>query len=196
MEQSKVKVLSNSWQPHGLYSPWDSPGQSTAVGSHSLLQGIFPTQGSNLGLPHCRPILSQLNHTVQKWHQKLALRDEALAVSGWVWFEEEQRNTWYLEMDMGWRDSYTFSKDVQNQRWRWPSREILVKGGERERIPGAVPRLGKMMVGSSSGPFICAPAVGHNTEAESHPVSQWNGMQIFSWEVGWGRKFEKKERRE
>ena len=35
----------------------DSPGRSTGVGCHALLQGIFPTQGSNLGLPHCRWIL-------------------------------------------------------------------------------------------------------------------------------------------
>ena len=55
-------VVSNSLQPHGLYSPWDSPGQNTGVGSLSLLQGIFPTQGSNPGLPHCRRILYQLNH--------------------------------------------------------------------------------------------------------------------------------------
>ena len=33
--------------PHGLYSPWNSPGQNTGVGSLSLIQGIFPTQGSN-----------------------------------------------------------------------------------------------------------------------------------------------------
>ena len=38
-------VVSNSLQPHGLYSPWNSPGQNTGVGSLSLLQGIFPTQG-------------------------------------------------------------------------------------------------------------------------------------------------------
>ena len=44
------------------YSPWNSPGQNTGVGSLSLLQGIFPTQGSNLGLLHCRRILYQLRH--------------------------------------------------------------------------------------------------------------------------------------
>ena len=43
-------VMSDSLQPHGLYSPWNSPGYNTGVGSLSLLQGIFPTQGSNLGL--------------------------------------------------------------------------------------------------------------------------------------------------
>ena len=49
-------------RPHGLHSPWDSPGQNTGVGCLSLLQGIFPTQGSKLGLPHCRWILYQLSH--------------------------------------------------------------------------------------------------------------------------------------
>ena len=44
------------------YSPWSSPGQNTGVGSLSLLQGIFPTQGSNPGLPHCGQILYQLSH--------------------------------------------------------------------------------------------------------------------------------------
>ena len=44
------------------YSPWISPGQNTGVGSSSLLQGVFPTQGSNPGLLHCRRILYQLSH--------------------------------------------------------------------------------------------------------------------------------------
>ena len=45
-----------------LHSPWNSPGQNTGVGSLSLLQGIFPTQGSNPGLPYSRWILYQLSH--------------------------------------------------------------------------------------------------------------------------------------
>ena len=40
----------------------DSPGKNTGVGCHALLQGIFPPQGSNPGLPHCRWILFQLSH--------------------------------------------------------------------------------------------------------------------------------------
>ena len=51
-----------SMQPLGGYSPWNSPGQNTGGGSLSLLQGIFPTQGSNPDLPHCRQILYQLNY--------------------------------------------------------------------------------------------------------------------------------------
>ena len=54
--------MSNSLWPHGLYNPWNSLGQNTGVGSLSLLQGIFPTQGSNPGLPRCRHILYQLSH--------------------------------------------------------------------------------------------------------------------------------------
>ena len=54
-----------------IYSPWNSPGQNTGVGSLSLPQGIFPTQGSNKGLLHCRRIPYQLNHkgspTVLEW---------------------------------------------------------------------------------------------------------------------------------
>ena len=52
--------MSDSLRPHGLYSPWNSPGQNTRVGSLSIVQGIFPTQGSNPGLLHCRQILCQL----------------------------------------------------------------------------------------------------------------------------------------
>ena len=58
----KSLVLSDSLQPHGLYSPWNSPGQNTGVSSHSLLQGIFPPQASNPGLLHCRQFLYQLSH--------------------------------------------------------------------------------------------------------------------------------------
>ena len=50
-------VLSNPLWSHGLQSPWNSPGQNIGVGSHSLLQGILPTQRSKPGLPHCRWIL-------------------------------------------------------------------------------------------------------------------------------------------
>ena len=50
--------MSDSLWPRGLYSPWNSPGQNTVVGSISLLQGIFPTQGLKPGLPHCRRFLT------------------------------------------------------------------------------------------------------------------------------------------
>ena len=60
----EVKVASHvqSLQPHGLYSPQNSPGQNTGMGSLSLIQRIFPIQGSNPGLLLCRRILYQLSH--------------------------------------------------------------------------------------------------------------------------------------
>ena len=61
-ESESRSVVSDSLRPLVLYSPWDSPGQNTGVGSLSLLQGIFPTQGLNPGHLHCRWILYQLNH--------------------------------------------------------------------------------------------------------------------------------------
>ena len=48
--------------PTRLLCPWNSPGKNTRVSCHFLLQGIFPTQGSNLGLLHCRQILYHLSH--------------------------------------------------------------------------------------------------------------------------------------
>ena len=59
---SPMQVDSMLPEPPG--KPWNSPGQNTGVGSLSLLQGIFPTQGPNPRLPHCRRFLYQLSH---KW---------------------------------------------------------------------------------------------------------------------------------
>ena len=60
-------VVSDSLWPHdnsplGSSVHGDSPGKNTGVGCHALLQGIFPTQGSNPGLPHCRQLLYCLSH--------------------------------------------------------------------------------------------------------------------------------------
>ena len=70
-------VGSDSLQPRGLQPtrllcPWNSLGKNTAVGCHSLLQGIFPIQGSNPSLLHCRQILYHLSH------QGGPMRDESL----------------------------------------------------------------------------------------------------------------------
>ena len=55
-------VRPHRWQPTRLRHPWDSPGKNTGVGSHSFLQGIFPTWGSNPGPLHCRQIPCHLSH--------------------------------------------------------------------------------------------------------------------------------------
>ena len=67
-ERVSHSVMSDSLQPHGLQHtrllcPWNSPGKNIGVGCHSLLpQGIFPTQGLNPGLLHCRQILYLSEH--------------------------------------------------------------------------------------------------------------------------------------
>ena len=56
-------VVSDSLRPHGwLLCPWESPGKNSGVGCHFLLQGIFPTQGLNPGLPHCTQRRYHLSH--------------------------------------------------------------------------------------------------------------------------------------
>ena len=60
LQSESHSVASDSLRPHGLHGPWNSPGQNTGVGSLSLLQGIFPTQGLNLGLLHCGWILPRI----------------------------------------------------------------------------------------------------------------------------------------
>ena len=59
--------ISDSSQPNGpqpsrLFSPWDFPGENTGGDCHALLQWVFPTQGSNPGLLHCKCILYRLSH--------------------------------------------------------------------------------------------------------------------------------------
>ena len=56
---SCIQLFATPWNSD---SPWNSPGQNTRVGSCSLLQGIFLTQGSNPGLPYHRWILYQLSY--------------------------------------------------------------------------------------------------------------------------------------
>ena len=81
-ETESRSVVSDSLQPHGLYSPWNSLGQNTGLGSLSLLQGIFPTQGLNPGLPCCRQILYQLSHK------------RSARILEWVAYPFSSRSSW------------------------------------------------------------------------------------------------------
>jgi len=63
---SRVRPFATPWtrpqEPTRFLCPWDFPGKNTGVGCHFLLQEIFPTQGLNLGLPHCRQTLYRLSY--------------------------------------------------------------------------------------------------------------------------------------
>ena len=69
-------------EPTRLFCPWNSPGKNTGMGSLSFLQGIFPTQGSNLGLPQCRWILYHLSH------------QGSLRMLGWVAYHFSRGSSW------------------------------------------------------------------------------------------------------
>ena len=60
---SRVWLFATHWAvAYEAPPPWDFPGKSAGMGCHFLLQGIFPTQGSNPGLPYCRQMLYCLSH--------------------------------------------------------------------------------------------------------------------------------------
>ena len=73
-------VVSESLQPHELYSPWNSPGQNTGAANCSLLQGIFPTTGSSPGLPHCRRITSWAAF-IKEWHNIFKVMKDSVQFS-------------------------------------------------------------------------------------------------------------------
>ena len=75
--------MSDSLQPHGLWPtrllcPWDSPGKNTEMGCYFLLQGVFPTQGSNLDLPHAgsfftMALLENISNMTVEYHSVFCL---------------------------------------------------------------------------------------------------------------------------
>ena len=69
-----MEFINSIQNVQNLYSSWNSPGQNTGVGSFSLLQGIFPTQGSNPGHPHCRQILYQLSDKGSPINRKIPIK--------------------------------------------------------------------------------------------------------------------------
>ena len=139
--------MSNSLQAkflHGLYSPWNSPGQNTGVGSCSLLQGIFPTQGSNPGLPHCRWILYQLSH---KWSPRILEWIAQPFFSG----SSQPRNQTRVSCIVGgfftnWaiREALIELRECWNQKEGWPvamagctyQRHNMRAGRDRKEIKG------------------------------------------------------------
>ena len=89
--------MSDSLRSHGQYSPWNSLGKNTGVGSLSLLQGIFPNQVLNPGLLHCRGILYQLSHR-EVYIMKPPLKKKKTKIQSWesFWVDE------YIQVLGGW----------------------------------------------------------------------------------------------
>ena len=83
-ETESCSVLSDSLRLHGLSNLWNSPSQNTVVGSLSLFQGIFPTQGLNTGLQHCRQTLYQWA-TISLLNMCLSLFSHRATRENFVW---------------------------------------------------------------------------------------------------------------
>ena len=102
IESVNCPIMSSSFQPHGLQPtslcPWNSPGKNTRVGGHSLLQRIFPTQGLNLSLPHCRWILYQLSHK-RRLHMGITRRSTQISDdnSWFIWKYPDDERDWGQE---------------------------------------------------------------------------------------------------
>ena len=115
--------MSDSLWPHGLYSPWNSPDQNTGVGSCSLLQGIFPTQGMNPGLPHCRWI-----------HYQLSCQGSP-RILGWV--------TYPFSSKFFWRRNRTGVSCIAAGFFtNWATREALKNTGSHSLLQGIFPTQG------------------------------------------------------
>ena len=101
------------------YSPWDSPGKNTGVGSHFLLQGIFQTQVSNLGLLHCRQILYCLSH-----------QGRVLIFGNFIWLEllrllRQVDMLWYQGLYEGMFDiTDSLSRWIKQLASQWPRCDI------------------------------------------------------------------------
>ena len=126
--QSCSTLRPHRLQPARFLCPWNSPGKNTRVGCHSLLQGIFPTQGSNPGLPRCRRILYHLSHqgslqwcvTSSKTAQLGVI--QPLAVWGWAGAQEtlpgalHPAGTWTQGFLGSWSTSMSGTQDPSSQQ--------------------------------------------------------------------------------
>ena len=165
-------VVSDSLQP---YSPRNSPGQNTGVGSHSLLQGIVPTQGSHPHLPNCRRILYQLSHqgSPQMWELD---HNEGWALNNWCFW------TMVLEKIL---ESPLDCKEIKpvnpkgNQPWIFIGRTdakaeapILWPPDAKSRLTGKDPDAGKDWRQKGKG-TIEDEMVGWHHWLDEHSPTRW-----------------------
>jgi len=155
-ESESRSVVSDSLRPHGLYSPWNSPGQNTGVGSCPLLQGIFPTQGSNPGLPRSRWISVPRAEVFSVADTKVARRGSISPCSScgfcfglefifyWsrvdfrccVCFRYRNLVLVYMNIYLFWREevfSHIGSFSVFNWRRQWHPTPVLLPGKSMDR---------------------------------------------------------------
>ena len=95
-------VVSDSLQSHGLWParllrPWDFPGKNTGMGFHFLLQGIFLTQRSNPGLPHCWQTLpSEPRGKLVGKKEKQTNKKNSFTILLWSTLTQSLREAWMI----------------------------------------------------------------------------------------------------
>ena len=107
--------MSDSLWPHEWYSPWNSPGQNTGVGSRYLLQGILLTQGSNPGLPYSRWTLYQMSHQGSPNYNKQVLNTReggCFSIKG-TELMLPHKTHWRLAQSVGWQER--FRRESRNE---------------------------------------------------------------------------------
>ena len=127
-ESENHLVLSDSLWSHGLQPirllcPWNSPGKNTGVGCHFLLQGIFSTQGSNPGLPHCRQTLYWLSHQGNHWSGGQNQMTQTQPKFPNYCLEQSFQMTWTLILDVLWKfyRNKLLSQVTEIKRFTWYS---------------------------------------------------------------------------
>ena len=159
--EAKVKVLvtqscltlcdpMDCMQPPRFLCPQDFPGKNTGVGCHSLLQGIFPTQGSNPGLLHYRQILYQLSHQTVSLFKARKMSNAMERRLGYV-------TCWQLELQKG--------------RSRNKARKILLFSS-----PPSYVRLSCLLTISSHKTFRIKQFLAKK-QKQNRPIPQWIRMK-------------------
>ena len=116
-------VVSDSFWPHvpwptRLPCPWNSPSKNPGMGCHSLLQGIFPTQGLNPGPLHCRKTLYHLSHSGppnwvrERLNSRWCRKEGSLVIHWrsdrevWAYFPRQLEAIWGLSGESIWFNSW------------------------------------------------------------------------------------------
>ena len=127
-ENESCLVLSSSLWPQGLYNPWNSPSQNTGVGSLSLLQGIFPTQGLNPGFLHHRQILYHLIHKGSPFSNP---------VSGYLISAgcSENNKTYFSPLRLLWARAEVEGEIGDSKLWIWRCSKMPWKAKNKDGEP-------------------------------------------------------------
>ena len=166
--------------------PWDFPGKSTGVGCHFLLQGVFPTQGWNLGLPHCRQMLYHLSY--QRSHVTYVRPPKR---SYGLWVSKGTQSTSATQTGGNWKNKQSnsfsiFSFDLLVPSCLQPNQRLEVKGSQFTqsiKVSLLEPRVQKDCCQSLSHVQLCNPMDCRLPGSSIHGISRqeyWSGLSFPS----------------